>query len=641
MTPVLLLVGVALGLAGLAVAVTRPRLVLAGMVVMDVTNLNGVIAEHVGVSPFRPLLALALIAMAVLARQGRLVLRSSPIVLALMVLLGCVWVNAALSTIPATSAGVAVTFTIDIIYFLIVYVLLCSLRSWAEVLAAATVALAVLAAVGVGHQVLLGGSGDLFGLSRVEFVLEGDAYLPRHSGTVEDVNFWGRLLLLFLPTALSFAAVCGRRGAYGRLSAWAMAAASLVAGIYLTQSRGAFLALPVGVLVWMLLAGWRIGKALLWAPLLLFILIRATGAWERLAGLTQFVSGGLQDSGDLSLTNRLRLMQDAGRMFMASPWTGQGIGTFPERVAEFDRYANTPAPPEVAGAAHNFYLEQAADGGVLLLAAWLLVAIAIAIACWRSLHLLDAREVSSRFVVVGAASGLVAWLTASTFLHLSNFRALLVVIAVIAAVEQEARRRGSGLGRGHYTRAQLRRTAAGILAVASSALVLAGGLGLLAAVGAPPYRSTALLTIGVEEGDGDYAAYQLDLISRGTVAPSFAEVLQREYDIQDPTAQPPTTFTPSREGGGIVVRVAADTPQDAQAAAEQTVGWAIEQVAALDTPYVLRASPAIGSTSSGTSWQRWLLLALGVVCGLGSALLYRRPTAQTPARRGELTRVQS
>ncbi len=415
-----MLMGVALAIAGIAVAVTRPRLLLIVMVAMDVTNLNGVTEELVGISPFRPLLVLALISMLMLARQGRLVLRGSPIVVTLMLLLGCVWVNAAMSTIPATSAAAAVTFTINVVYFLIVYVLLCSLKSWAEVLAVATVGLAVLAAVGVAHEMVLGGAGDLFGLSRMTDVEEGAVTIARHSGTVEDVNFWGRLLLLYLPFAFSFAVISGRRGSYTRLGGWVVAAGSLTAGVYLTQSRGAFLALPIAGLVWVVLAGWQVRKALLWMPIFLLVLLTASGAWDRLAGLIQFVTGGLQTSGDLSLTNRLRLMQNAARMFWDSPWTGQGMGTYPERVAQFDRAANTAAPLEVAGAAHNFFLEQAADGGVMLLTAWLLVAAAVAVACWRSLRLLAVAEVTTRYVVVGAASGLVAWLAASLFVHLSK-----------------------------------------------------------------------------------------------------------------------------------------------------------------------------------------------------------------------------
>lgn len=624
MNPVPVLLDIALVFAGIAVAVTRPRLLLTVMVVMDVTNLNGVVEEHTGVSPFRPLLGLALLSMLVLARQGRLVLRTSPVVVALMVLLGCIWVNVALSTIPATSAQVAVAFTINIFYFLVVYVLLCSLRSWAEVLAAATVGLAVLAAVGVGHAVLLGGAGDVFGLSRVDMVVDGASVTPRQSGTVEDVNFWGRLLLLYLPSAFSFAAIAGRVGSYARLSAWALVAASLTAGIYLTQSRGAFLALPVAALVWVLLARWRIRKALLWLPLILVVLLRVSGAWDRLAGLTQFVSGGLQGSGDLSLTNRLRLMQNAARMFLDSPLTGQGIGTYPERVGLFDRYTNTAAPLEVAGAAHNFFLEQAADGGLMLLTAWLLVAAAVTVASWRALHRLGNTQVSSRYVVIGAASGLVAWLAASLFLHLSNFRALLVVIAVVAAVDQEARRTGTGVRSVHHDPARVRRTASSALAAASAALILAGGLGLLAHAGAPKYRSTALLTIGLEESEGDYAAYQLDLISRGMVAPSFAEVLQREYQAR-PSVPYEVTFQPSREGGAIAVQVTADTEAQAQAGARDSALWATSRVAALETPYVLRPGPALPAPAGGVAWWRWVLLTLGVCCGLTAALLYRRP----------------
>jgi O-antigen ligase len=616
MTPVL-------AIAGIALANTLPRLLLTVMVVLDVTNLNAVIADHTGVSLYRPLLFLAVVALLVLARQRRLVLRGSPVVVTLMLLLGCVWVNAVFSTIPATSNQAAFTLTTDMFYFLVVYVLLCSLRSWAEVMAAATVGLAVLAAVTVGHELLLGGSGDVFGLSRRVLVEQGTDLIPRYAGPMEDVNFWGRLLLLFLPVALSFAALAGRRGSYARLGGWAVAAVSLVAGIYLTDSRGAFLALPVGLFAWMLLAGRRTRRTLLWLPLPLFLMIVVSGAGDRLSSLNQLFSGGTLSSGDASLTNRLRLMQDAGRMFLASPWMGQGVGTYQDRVGLFDRYANTSAPLEVAGAAHNFFLEQAADGGVVLLIAWVLVGGAVVVACRRSLRLLGVTQVSDRYVVVGGASGLAGWLAASMFLHMSNFRALLVVLAVLAAIEQEARRTGTGVMGARPAAARLRRAVAGGLVAASAALVVAGGVGLLANGWTTSWRSTAVLAIGVEDAQGDYAAYYLELISRGLVAPTFAEVLQRQYDAGY-SAEGRATFLASPEGGAIVVEVIADTEADAQASAADTVTWARSQVAGLETPYVLRSGAGVSEVGGTMAWRDWLLLALGAGLGLVSAVLYRR-----------------
>ena len=62
----LLLVGAGLLLAAFVVLAIRfPRVSLLTLVALDVSNINGVIAEQVGISPYKPQLALAVVAVLV------------------------------------------------------------------------------------------------------------------------------------------------------------------------------------------------------------------------------------------------------------------------------------------------------------------------------------------------------------------------------------------------------------------------------------------------------------------------------------------------------------------------------------------------------------------------------------------------
>ncbi len=73
-----------------------------------------------------------------------------------------------------------------------------------------------------------------------------------------------------------------------------------------------------------------------------------------------------------------------------------------------------------------------------------------------------------------------------------------------------------------------------------------------------------------------------------------------------------------------MVQVMADTAEEAQSAAEETAAWATERAAAFETPYELRAGPTVTASSGGMSLWGWLLLTIGVCCGIASAVLFRR-----------------
>ena len=239
MSLVWLLAAGLVGVAVAALALVRPRVALLLLVVLDVASLNGVIAERVGVSPHRALLGLATVALLIVLIRVRARLSWSPVLLGVAVLFAGFAVSLVGAADPAESVALLASRVRDLFYFVVVYALLLTTRAARPVASAVVLVLAGVAALTVVHEYVLDNRGDLFGLSRVPLVSESGAATPRHAGTSSDVNFWGRLLILFVPLAFSLGAAATRRRT--RL-VWVGCAISLIAGVYLTQSRGGFIA---------------------------------------------------------------------------------------------------------------------------------------------------------------------------------------------------------------------------------------------------------------------------------------------------------------------------------------------------------------------------------------------------------------
>jgi O-antigen ligase len=139
----------------------------------------------------------------------------------------------------------------------------------------------------------------------------------------------------------------------------------LVPGLLLTQSRGAIVAAAIGIVVIVLLRGLpprqmaiRIAPMLLAAGLT-FVLIPAT-AQER---LTTF-SAGTATKAEYSIWYRDQYAADARRIIEANRWTGVGVGNY----AAADASGVIPVDDP-----HNVLLLQAAEGGYLLAAGFVLV----------------------------------------------------------------------------------------------------------------------------------------------------------------------------------------------------------------------------------------------------------------------------
>ena len=261
--------------------------------------------------------------------------------------------------------------------------------------------------------------------------------LIRAYGTFEQPNPFAGYLGLHLPFALAFA-LCGR-GAWRWIGAllWIVGGAAIV----LSLSRGAWLGFGVGtvIVVWCSVLRGRLGFGF-WAPLAaVAVLVLAVGHFSlglddriperaRLVGEGLTAPGALMEDvtpGSYAVVQRLAFWTAAGRMFAANPIGGVGLGNYEIRYADF----NVGAWPDPLGHAHNFYLNLAAETGlvglvpflalfaVLLRRAWsaargIAPAQAAAIGAFASLgafsahNLVDSIFVGGMGVIAGAAAGI-------------------------------------------------------------------------------------------------------------------------------------------------------------------------------------------------------------------------------------------
>lgn len=248
-------------------------------------------------------------------------------------------------------------------------------------------------------QALLGCAQDIFALGLLG---PGGASL-RVVGSFDQPNPFAGYLNLSLPIALAVALF-----AHDPRMRWVAGGASaiLLFALYLADSRGALLGLAAAVIV-IAIVGWRqerratlaaaIGVplvAIAWVTHLIPVHIQ-----ERL--LAQFrvndisLTAQLNDA-NFSTIERLAHWVAGLRMFLAHPLLGVGAGNYSAayqwyKVAGWD---------ESLGHAHNYYINVAAETGVLGLLAFLAVITAALYVAWRATRVTD-RQRSGRGALTG------------------------------------------------------------------------------------------------------------------------------------------------------------------------------------------------------------------------------------------------
>ena len=592
------------GTAALVVALPRPNVALGLLVVTEVSNAGDVLARQgvPGVST-----AVLLLGMATLVfgfRRGHVVLRWSPLYLVATLL----WAALALSSLVAEDHGAALGTIVDIgrslLFMLLVLALASSQEGIRTAVAAAVATVAVLGAISVVQEFALQNRVDFGGLSNIPKTADLGGTTARHSGPETDANFWGRSLVLFLPLSFScFAATASR---WSR-SLWAVSSAAISGGLYLTQSRGALLAAIIAGTAWFLLPPRRYRRSLLLVPVVMAVAAMIPGVGSRLATLSEFTTQG--DTAEASLVGRRDVQRLGIQMFLDHPATGVGIGNFRVAQPEYQRaYGVTEGlvDPRVLDA-HNLYLEMAAEAGFGGLAAWVLFYATAIFMCLRGalrLRVSPGREERDFGDVFGrgAVCALLGWAVASIFLHLSNFRVLLVAVAVGGALDAVSRTtaglvvddRLKGLRREASQRG--RRPRLPLLAGATT-LVAVSLAGVMLTEDVWEARVDAVIeTTAVDD------PYAFDVATRRLSLQTFTDVAADERFREEaeetllltPAEERSVTTRVTRRPMSAVLVFAAQAPDRAVAEplARATLDRAREYVTSLHSLYALRPVPA-------------------------------------------------
>ncbi|HWL54839.1 MAG TPA: O-antigen ligase family protein [Chthoniobacteraceae bacterium] len=201
----------------------------------------------------------------------------------------------------------------------------------------------------------------------------GEGAATRARGFYLNPNHLGWLLTLATLMGLSFAAL-GRGGWIARLGFLSMAAAAGYA-LLLTASRGAALALAVGLAVYAVLGLRAValcGHRRRWLLRGVFAVLVAAVAWSafwaagRQWGVGRRLAGGVAD------LYRRDLWPVAWEQAAAHPWQGGGAGSFRYRARE----ARPPGWRLDDLYVHNDWLQAAAEFGLPVLG-WLLAVVAL------------------------------------------------------------------------------------------------------------------------------------------------------------------------------------------------------------------------------------------------------------------------
>jgi O-antigen ligase len=229
----------------------------------------------------------------------------------------------------------------------------------------------------------------------------------RAHGTFEQPNPYGGYLGLTLPLAVGLVAAGVLRVA-GRVKAWwwlwaAGCGSVMLIALVMTWSRGAWLGFAAAMAMMAVAVMARSAKLVRHgspqAVLLVAVFVILVGYLLLAGGLARVppaitqrfsdfvpylgvldVEGREVTDANFAVLERVAHWQAAWRMWTDHPWLGVGIGNY---EAIYPQYA-LPLWPVALGHAHNYYLNIAAETGVVGLAAYLVLWGAALVSVWRA-----------------------------------------------------------------------------------------------------------------------------------------------------------------------------------------------------------------------------------------------------------------
>lgn len=446
--PLLILIAAPIACAVVVLALLRPELAAIALLAITWGYLSDIGIKYHGTPSVAKPLALVLVAALAYRRFAgrRTPFVHDPITWLMIGHLVILSLGVWYAAYPDASLALAVDFAKDLVLFLALVNLITSVASFERCLWLLLAFGALFGTLTVYQEITHSYDNNFGGLAQMTIaqIREGLQDRPRAAGPIGDPNYYGQQLVTVVPIGLW--ALRHARTPWARLGG-AYATLAVLAGIGLSFSRGAYLALAVALI----LCAFSFRPK----PRHLLMLLPVVGAllWfapsELTARFTTFEaflpgSAGVRSEG--SLNRRSVEMQMALNMFADRPLLGVGGRNYPYLYPDYIRKAGSPVPDEQREA-HNFYLEIAAEHGLLGLA----TVGSILLLVWRRL-----RWAGRRFAEVGnrrmgdmanaLQAGLAGYLLSAMFLHGAYPRILWLQIGMAVALAVIARRTTGQLG---------------------------------------------------------------------------------------------------------------------------------------------------------------------------------------------------
>lgn len=527
----LLLIGAPIGTLAILLVARYPLVAVSIMVAIEFSNLSALLAPRTGLPVFPASLLLGLCAVGFALRDPVCRSRINGWTAVCAGLLTVYLATQAIATIGSIDTAESLANmqrqTIDCVFVMLVLILVqVTARPW-TIAAVIVVTLASICALTIISWVVFGGAATFGGLSTVTTASGELVTTARYGGPLPDSNFWGRHLVMGLPMAAALVTHALRSARRRAAGIWIFALILLLCGIYLTQSRGTFLAAGVVIAVWFAAVGRGVQR---WALLLIPLgaaSFAVPGVGNRiLAVFEDFTETETQVNVDPSVVQRVSAQQQAWLMFDERPLFGFGPATFPGQVINFaDRTEFSPLDP--TNAPHNIYAEFAAESGWLGLFGWAVVILGFLTVV--ILGIIANPQGRERVLAAAVCAALVGWSVASIGLHMAYFRTFGVALALVGAfapmwpVSADAVRtlvRGAAVW---ATAALLGGAAFWMFLSANSNTVVTAR------------QSVTLVPVGPIDG---WYAYALDVRSRGSLLPTFALLLDDPDSPVDVNADP-------------------------------------------------------------------------------------------------------
>ena len=325
---------------------------------------------------------------------------------------------------------------------LAIFVIAASLAASWRSLRAAVIALAFAAAFLAGLTVVQKVTGTMFEFFGLATFDRGNIYgnvsEPRAAGPVGDPNFYAQLLLIVVPLAALLAFTERRK--FLRL-VYAGVTLTIIAGVLLTYSRGAMLALGtmgLAAAIAMKIKVRHLAAAGVAGLLLLAVL--PGNVTKRFATIEELLPGreGQAAEPDAAIEKRKLLLATAWSMFDEHLLFGVGTGNFGRHHDEYVNRIGSSSPqyetPGQRELPHTLYLEIASETGLVGLILFGAAIAAAAISLARSRRRLLARgDEHHATIAVTLGLALFGYLFTSLFLHGAYQRNLWILFALVAA----------------------------------------------------------------------------------------------------------------------------------------------------------------------------------------------------------------